>query len=251
MKLISWNVNGLRTILEKGLEAFLTEEKPDVFCLQEIKCQPDQLPDGKLEGYHLYWNSGERKGYSGVLTACRQKPLDCRLGIGVEDADKEGRVITLEYEDYFLVNVYTPNSKRDLSRLSFRQKVWDIAFLKYLQQLQQKKPIITCGDLNVAHKEIDLKNPKINRRNAGFTAEEREGIENYIQAGFIDTFREFEQGEGHYTWWSYRSAARKRNVGWRIDYCLISPSLRPQLQEAFIRSEIMGSDHCPVGIKLN
>lgn len=230
---------------------YLKEEMPDSICLQEIKIQPHEFEGQWPDGYHCYWESGERKGYAGVLVLTQNKPLSVSKGIGIADADKEGRTLTLEYPDHFLINVYTPNSKSDLSRLSFRQKVWDVAFLKYLKKCEQNKPVIVCGDFNVAHKEIDLKNPKTNRRSAGFTDEERQGIENYISSGFIDTFREFEKEGNHYTWWSYRSAARSRNVGWRIDYFLMSQALRPKLKEAFIRSEITGSDHCPVGICFN
>ena len=250
MKYISWNVNGLRNITKKGLGAYLLEEAPDTICLQEIKCQPDQYESDCFAGYHVYWNSAQRKGYSGVLVATRHEPQAVTRGIGVEEGDCEGRVLTLEYPDHFLVTVYTPNVKPDLSRLNFRHRAWDTAFIQYVKQLQERKPVVFCGDLNVAHKEIDLKNPKPNRGKPGFTDEEREGMERYIQAGFIDTFREFETGGDHYTWWSYRSAARARNVGWRIDYFLISSGLRPQLQDAFIRADVLGSDHCPVGIIL-
>lgn len=250
MKYTSWNVNGLRAVLKNGFMDYLVQEAPDLICLQEIKIQPEQFKDQWPDGYHCYWESGERKGYAGVLVLTKNKPLNFTQGIRVPEADKEGRVLTLEYPDHFLINVYTPNSKNDLSRLSFRQKVWDVAFLKYLKKMEQNKPVIVCGDFNVAHKEIDLKNPKTNSRSAGFTEEEREGIENYISAGFIDTFREFEKEGDHYTWWSYRSAARSRNVGWRIDYFLISKALRPRLKDAFIHSDVMGSDHCPVGILL-
>ena len=250
MKCISWNVNGLRNILKKGFTAYLAEEAPDVICLQEIKCQPDQVDTECFTDYHVYWNSGQRKGYAGVLVATRDKPQGVTLGIGVEAGDSEGRVLTLEYPDYFLVTVYTPNIKPDLSRLQFRHEVWDVASMEYIKGLEARKPVIFCGDLNVAHQEIDLKHPKPNRGKPGFTDEERAGMDNYIEHGFLDTFREFESGGDHYTWWSYRSAARQRNVGWRIDYCLISTQLRPQLQEAFIRTQVMGSDHCPVGIIL-
>jgi len=200
--------------------------------------------------YQHYWNPATRKGYSGTAVFTKIRPLKTTYGIGVEEHDDEGRVITLEFPKYFLVNVYTPNAQRDLARLSYRMQ-WDRDFLKYLKGLEKRKPVIFCGDLNVAHKEIDLKNPKANRRNAGFTDEERAGFSNYIEAGFIDTFREFNQGPGHYTWWSYMFHARAKNIGWRIDYFCISPALRPRLKEAFILPEVMGSDHCPVGIVLS
>ena len=211
---------------------------------------PEQVEADWPEGYHQYWHPAEKKGYSGTAVFTRIKPVKVTHGINAGTADAEGRVMTLEFEGFFLVNVYTVNAKRGLLRLDFRQKEWDPAFLKHVQKLWENKPVIFCGDLNVAHKEIDLANPKTNRRNAGFTDEEREGFDKYLQAGFIDTFREFESGGGHYTWWSYWASARERNIGWRIDYFCITPDLRPRLKEAFILPDVMGSDHCPTGIIL-
>lgn len=227
----------------------MEEVKPDILCLQEVKCSAD-LGNLLLDGYEQYWNYAEKKGYSGTAIFTKIKPNKVQPGMGADEHDREGRVLTAEYDDFYLVNVYTPNSKRDLSRLAYRQKEWDVAFLKYLKKLEKKKPVIFCGDLNVAHQEIDLKNPKANRRNHGFTDEEREGFTNLLKAGFIDTFREFEKGGGHYTWWSQLFKARERNIGWRIDYFCISPALRPRLQSASILPEVMGSDHCPVQIIL-
>jgi exodeoxyribonuclease-3 len=246
---ISWNVNGLRAVLKKGFAEWLLSEDPDVVCLQEIKAEEHQV-DYEFPGYHQYWYSAEKKGYSGTLVLSKVKPLSVSYGLGDEEHDKEGRVITVEYASYFLVNVYTPNSKNELQRLDYRTQVWDRLFLEHLVDLEKSKPVITCGDFNVAHKEIDLRNPKTNKRNAGFTIEERTAFDAYIQAGFIDTFREFNQEPDQHTWWSYRMGARERNVGWRIDYFLISPSLRKQLKHAFILQEVMGSDHCPVGITI-
>jgi len=249
MKLISWNVNGIRAVLKKGFLDFVKEHNPDILCLQETKV-PGEPIEMDLEEYHHYWNPAERKGYSGTAIFTKVKPLSEQNDMGVAKHDSEGRVQTLEFDNFYVVNVYTPNSKRELERLLYRQKEWDVDFLKYVKELEKKKPVIFCGDLNVAHKEIDLKNPKTNRRNAGFTDEEREGFDNIVNAGFIDTFREFHQEGGHYTWWSYMHQARARNIGWRIDYFCISPGLRPQLQDAFILSEVTGSDHCPVGINI-
>ncbi len=250
MKIISWNVNGIRAALKKGLLDFFKKSNPDIICLQEIKAAPDQV-DIKLKSeFKQYWNPAEKKGYSGTAVFSKIIPEEIRYGIGVKEGDSEGRVTTLSFQDYFLVNVYTPNAKNDLSRLKFREKTWDPSFLKYLKKLEKKKPVVFCGDLNVAHQEIDLANPKSNRHNAGFTAEERKGFENIIKAGFIDTFREFETGPNHYTWWSYRTNARDRNIGWRIDYFGISPHLKPRLKKAYIMPEVLGSDHCPVGIIL-
>lgn len=251
MKFISWNVNGIRAALNKGFMDFFTSVNADALCLQEVKAMPEQVEVDWPDGYHQFWNPARKKGYAGTAIFTKIEPQDVVYGIGQEEGDNEGRVITLEYPDYFLVTVYTPNAKRDLLRLPFRQKVWDVSFLKYVKGLEKKKPVIFCGDLNVAHKEIDLARPKSNRRNAGFTDEEREGMTNYIEAGFIDTFREFESEGGHYSWWSYRAGARERNVGWRIDYFCISEALRPRLKNAYIMQEVMGSDHCPVGIDLD
>ena len=249
MKLISWNVNGLRAVLKKNFLEFLSEEKPDVLCLQETKCTPDQVEQLWPASYTTYWNCAEKKGYSGTAIFTRERPLQVTPHLGISEHDREGRVLTAEYEGFFLVNVYTPNSKRELERLPYRQE-WDRDFLAYLKKLEQTKPVIICGDLNVAHTEIDLANPKANVRNHGFTIEERNGFSAFVKAGFMDSFREFEKGGGHYTWWSPMSGARSRNVGWRIDYFLLSQSLRPCLKKAFIRPEVMGSDHCPVGIEI-
>jgi len=251
MKIISWNVNGIRAVIKKGFYDFIDEYKPDILCLQETKAQPEQV-DIKLNQYpYQFWNSAEKKGYSGTAIFSKKEPLSVKNNIGIDKHDNEGRVITVEFEDYFLVTVYTPNSKRDLLRLDYRAQEWDIDFLKYLKKLEEEKPVIFCGDLNVAHKEIDLKNPKTNKRNAGFTDEERLGFDNYIESGFIDTFREFEKGEGHYTWWSYMFNSRSKNVGWRIDYFCISQILRSKLVKSYILKDVMGSDHAPVVIEIN
>jgi exodeoxyribonuclease III len=250
VKLVSWNVNGLRAVLRKNFHEFLHAEQPDILCLQETKCRSDDVEQLWPATYTTFWNSAEKKGYSGTAIFTRTRPLKVVPHIGLAEHDREGRVLAAEYPDFFLVNVYVPNSKRDLSRLTYRQK-WDADFLRYLKKLEQKKPVIFCGDFNVAHAEIDLANPKANVHNHGFTPEERAGFSALVQGGFLDTFREFEPGGGHYTWWSQMSGARSRNVGWRLDYFLISKALRPRLQRAFIRPEIPGSDHCPVGIELD
>ena len=251
MKIISWNVNGIRAIIKKGFYDFIDEYKPDILCLQETKAHPEQV-DIKLNQYpYQFWNSAEKKGYSGTAIFSKKEPLSVKNNIGIDKHDNEGRVITVEFEDYFLVTVYTPNSKRELLRLEYRAQEWDVDFLKYLKKLEEEKPVIFCGDLNVAHKEIDLKNPKTNKRNAGFTDEERSGFDNYIESGFIDTFREFEKGEGHYTWWSYMFNSRAKNVGWRIDYFCISQILRSKLAKSYILKDVMGSDHAPVAIEIN
>ena len=249
VKLISWNVNGLRAVLKKNFLEYLDTEQPDVLCLQETKCTPDDVEQLWPASYATFWNCAEKKGYSGTALFTKERPLKVTPHVGIVEHDKEGRVLTAEFKEFFLVNVYTPNSKRELERLPYRQ-VWDRDFLAYLKKLEQKKPVIFCGDLNVAHTEIDLANPKANVRNHGFTIEERNGFSAFVNAGFMDTFREFEKGGGHYSWWSPMGGARSRNVGWRLDYFLISQSLRPQLKKAFIRPEIFGSDHCPVGIEL-
>jgi exodeoxyribonuclease-3 len=248
MKFISWNVNGIRAIIKKGFLEFIEQANPDVICLQEIKARAEQV-DFFLPEYFQYWNSAQRPGYSGAAIFTKIKPLAVKNDLGLSEHDREGRVITLEFSDYFLVTVYTPNAKRDLSRLAYRMK-WDADFLIYLKKLEGKKPVIFCGDLNVAHQEIDLANPKANVGNHGFTPEERAGFDNFIKAGFIDAFREFHQDGGHYTWWSLMPGVRQRNIGWRIDYFCLSAALRPRLQEAFILPEVIGSDHCPVGIVL-
>lgn len=250
MKLISWNVNGLRAVLRKKFLDYLATEAPDILCLQETKATPDDVEQLWPNTYTTYWNSAQKKGYSGTAIFTLHKPLSVTQGIAIDEHDREGRVLTLEFPEYFLVNVYVPNSKRELTRLPYRQQ-WDKDFLAYLKKLERKKPVIMCGDLNVAHTEIDLANPKANVRNHGFTIEERDGFSAFVKAGFLDTFREFEKGGGHYTWWSPMGGARGRNVGWRIDYFMISQSLRPRLKSAFIRPHVMDSDHCPVGIELD
>lgn len=249
MKLISWNVNGLRACVKKGFLDYFNAVNADIFCLQETKLQPDQI-DLELEGYLQYWNSAEKKGYSGTAVFSRIKPLSIQYGLGLDAYDGEGRVITLEYEDFYLVNVYTPNSQRELTRLDFRMD-WEDVFRYYLMTLDEKKPVVLCGDLNVAHQEIDLKNPKNNRRNAGFTEEEREKMTQLLNTGFVDTFRYFyPEKEGAYTWWSYMRQARDRNAGWRIDYFIVSETLQSKLKKAEIHADVMGSDHCPVMLEL-
>jgi exodeoxyribonuclease-3 len=251
MKLISWNVNGLRSILGKGLLEFWTAEKPDVLCLQEIKARPEQVADTTWpRGFAPHWNSAEKPGYSGTATFTKKKPQSSTTGVGKAEHDGEGRVITTEYDDFFLVNVYTPNSQRELTRLAYRTTQWEPAFRAYLKKLEKKKPVIFCGDLNVAHTELDLANPKTNRKNAGFTDEERREFQLLIDEGFVDTFRLFTQGNGHYTWWSYMNNARPRNIGWRIDYFLVSPALVPRIKSARILPHVPGSDHCPVVLEL-
>ncbi len=249
MKLISWNVNGLRAVLKKNFLDFLATEKPDVLCLQETKCTPDQVEQLWPASYTTFWNCAEKKGYSGTAIFTKERPLKVTPHIGIHEHDNEGRVLTAEYADFFLVNVYVPNSKRELTRLAYRQQ-WDKDFLAYLKKLEKKKPVIWCGDLNVAHTEIDLSNPKANVKNHGFTPEERAGFDAVVKAGFVDTFREFEKGPGHYTWWSQMMNCRARNIGWRVDYFVTSEKLRPALKRAWISPEVMGSDHCPVGLEL-
>lgn len=249
MKFISWNVNGLRACVGKGFLDFFKEADADIFCLQETKLQEGQI-DLELPGYHQYWNYAEKKGYSGTAIFTKTEPLSVAYGIGVEEHDHEGRVITLEYPDFYFITVYTPNSQNELTRLDYRMK-WEEDFLSYLKKLEENKPVIFCGDLNVAHNEIDLKNPKSNRKNAGFTDEERGRFTALMQAGFIDTFRYFyPDQEGIYSWWSYRFSARAKNAGWRIDYFVVSESLKDRLEDAAIYTEVMGSDHCPVGLFL-
>ena len=251
MKIISWNVNGIRAVLKKGFLDFINKTNPDIICIQETKASPEQV-DLVLEEYpYKYWNSAVKKGYSGTAIFSKVKPLNVENDLKIEKHDQEGRVICFELENYYLVTVYTPNSKRDLSRLNYRQKEWDIDFLKYLKKLESKKPVIFCGDLNVAHKEIDLKNPKTNKRNAGFTSEEKKGFENYILSGFVDTFRKFNQESGHYTWWSYMFNARSRNIGWRIDYFCVSEKIKNKISKSIILSDIMGSDHAPILIEID
>lgn len=249
LKLISWNVNGIRACVGKGFVDFFKEVDADIFCLQETKLQAGQL-DLDLPGYHQYWNYAEKKGYSGTAVFSKEEPLQVMYGIGIEEHDKEGRVITLEFEEFYLITVYTPNSQRELTRLQYRM-VWEKDFLAYIKGLEETKPVVVCGDLNVAHQEIDLKNPKSNRKNAGFTDEERGCFTALLEKGFIDTFRYFYPDlVGIYSWWSYQFSARKNNAGWRIDYFLTSESLKEHLKDAMIYTEIMGSDHCPVGLLL-
>ena len=250
MKLISWNVNGLRAVWQKGFPDFFKEVDADIFCLQETKMQEGQL-DVNFDGYYQYFNSAVKKGYSGTAMFTKNKPLAIKYDIGIEEHDQEGRVITLEFENFYMVNVYTPNSKSELERLEYRQK-WEDDFRTYLLNLDKQKPVILCGDLNVAHQEIDLKNPKTNRRSAGFTDEEREKMTELLEAGFTDTFRYlYPTKENAYTWWSYRMRAREKNVGWRIDYFIVSKRLQPNIKEAKILSEVMGSDHCPVELQID
>ncbi|MBQ1507644.1 MAG: exodeoxyribonuclease III [Ruminococcus sp.] len=244
-KFISWNVNGLRACVTKGFLDYFKEAGADAFCLQETKLQEGQI-ELDLDGYYQYWNYAEKKGYSGTAIFCREKPISVSYGIGIEEHDREGRVIAAEFEDYYLVTCYTPNSQNELKRLDYRME-WEDAFLAYLKKLEENKPVILCGDLNVAHKEIDLKNPKTNRKNAGFTDEERGKMTSLLGNGFIDTYRFFNPDkEGIYSWWSYRFKAREKNAGWRIDYFITSESLRERLVSAEIHTEVMGSDHCPV-----
>ena len=250
MKLISWKVNGIRDCVTKGFLDFFNEVDADIFCIQESKLQAGQI-DLELPGYYQYWNYAEKKGYSGTAIFTKKEPLDVFYGLGIEEHDKEGRVITLEFENFYMVTVYTPNSKNELARLDYRM-VWEDAFKEYLLELDKKKPVIVCGDLNVAHKEIDLKNPKTNLRNAGFTIEERDKFTNLLTSGFTDTFRYFYPDvAGIYSWWSYRFKAREKNAGWRIDYFLTSNSLQDKLEDAKIHTEVFGSDHCPVELKIN
>ena len=249
MKLISWNVNGLRACVGKGFEEFVREQDADIICLQETKLQEGQI-DLQLPGYEMFWNYAEKKGYSGTALFTKEKPIAVTYGMGIEEHDKEGRIICAEFTEYFVVTVYTPNSQNELARLPYRME-WEDAFLAYLKKLEEKKPVIFCGDLNVAHREIDLKNPKTNRKNAGFTDEEREKFSRLLENGFVDTFRHFyPDAEGIYSWWSYRFKAREKNAGWRIDYFLVSECLKDRLQDAMIYTEVMGSDHCPVGLLL-
>ena len=248
-KLISWNVNGLRACVTKGFLDYFREADADVFCLQETKLQAGQI-DLPLPGYHQYWNYAEKKGYSGTAMFTKEEPLSVSCGIGAEEHDKEGRVITAEFPDYYVVTCYTPNSQDGLARLPYRRE-WNAAFLAYLKGLEEKKPVVFCGDLNVAHREIDLKNPKTNRKNAGFTDEEREDFTTLLDAGFNGTFPHFyPDAEGIYSWWSYRFKAREKNAGWRIDYFCVSESLKDRLESASIHTEVYGSDHCPVEVVL-
>lgn len=248
MKLISWNVNGIRAAYRKGFNEFFDDVNADIFCIQETKMQEGQL-DLTKEGYHVYLNSAERKGYSGTAVWTKKEPISVTRGIGIEEHDNEGRVLTLEYDSFYLVNVYTPNSKRELERLEYRV-TWETEFRNYLQELRKRKPIILCGDLNVAHKELDVKNDKANRGSAGFTDEERRELENLLNLKYIDTYRYFYPEKEKYSWWSYFGKAREKNVGWRIDYFIVSDELEDNLKDAYIFDNIFGSDHCPVGLEL-
>lgn len=249
MKLISWNVNGLRAVYKKGFEDFFNEINADVFCIQETKMQEGQF-EINLPNYNIYMNSAVKKGYSGTAVFTKIKPISVKYGIDIEEHDQEGRVITLEFDKFFLVDVYTPNSQRELTRLEYRMK-WEDDFRKYLKNLDKTKPVVMCGDLNVAHNEIDLKNPKQNRRNAGFTDEERSKMTELLKSGFIDTYRYlYPDIENAYTWWSYMANAREKNIGWRIDYFIVSDRLKEKINDAKIYSNIMGSDHCPVGLEM-
>ena len=245
MKFISWNVNGIRAVIKKGFYDFMNEYKPDIICIQETKAHKEQV-ELSLPNYpYQFWNSAVKKGYSSTAIFSKIEPLNVKYDIGIEEHDQEGRVITLEFDNYYLVTVYTPNSKRELLRLEYRQ-VWDKEFLKFIKNLEQQKPVIFCGDLNVAHKEIDLKNPKTNRFNPGFTDEERSCFSNIVNSDFIDTFREFNKDGGHYTWWSYMFQARAKDIGWRIDYFCISKILKENLKDSYILKDVLGSDHAPI-----
>jgi exodeoxyribonuclease-3 len=249
MKLISWNVNGIRSVLNKGFTEFVKKQNPDILCLQETKT-PGQAVLVDIGGYEQFWNHAQKTGYSGTAVFTKIKPLSVVNDMGIDKHDQEGRVMTLEFKDFYLVNVYVPNSKRELERLLYRTKEWDVDFLRHLKKLEKKKPVVFCGDMNVAHQEIDLTYPKANVKNHGFTPEERAGFDNIIKAGYVDAFREFEKGTGHYTWWSPMGNCRAKNIGWRIDYFCISASLRARLKKSFILQDVLGSDHCPVGIVL-
>jgi len=248
MKLLSWNVNGIRAAMKKGFLDFFSEQKPDILCVQETKARPEQV-ELHLPGYHQYWNSAHKKGYSGTAIFTKHKPLDVTYDLGKDEHDTEGRMITAEFEKFFLVNVYTPNSQRGLARLDYRMQ-WDADFRKHLGKLERSKPVIVCGDLNVAHKPIDLKNPESNRMNPGFSDEERASFDKILDTGFLDSFRTVNQDPGNYTWWSYMFKARARNIGWRIDYFLVSNALKQDFVKSFILPDVHGSDHCPVGLRL-
>ena len=249
MKCISWNVNGIRSCVKKGFLDFFKEADADIFCIQETKMQEGQL-DLELDGYEQYWNYAVKKGYSGTAVFTKERPLAVTYGMAIEEHDQEGRVITLEYEDFYFVTVYTPNSQSELARLDYRM-TWEDDFLAYLKGLEEKKPVVFCGDLNVAHKEIDLKNPKTNRKNAGFTDEERGKFTDLLAAGFTDTFRYlYPDVEGIYSWWSYRFSARAKNAGWRIDYFCVSDCLKDKIEDAKILTDVMGSDHCPIELDI-
>lgn len=252
MRIISWNVNGIRAVAKKGLVASIEAMKPDIICFQETKAQDDQVEEVvKDYGFHFTSNSAIKKGYSGVAILSKEAPISIAKGIGIEEHDQEGRVLTAEFRDFYLVNVYVPNSQNGLKRIDYRQK-WDKDFFKYFKSLEAKKPVLVCGDMNVAHQAIDLKNDKANYdKNPGYTQKEIDGIQRMIDGGFVDSFRHFYPEEEKYSWWSYRMNARERNVGWRIDYFLISDSFMPRVKDAFILNDVFGSDHCPVGVELN
>jgi exodeoxyribonuclease-3 len=249
MKFISWNVNGFRACLNKGFEEFFKNTDADFFCIQETKMQPGQA-DFKADGYYQYWYSAEKKGYSGTAVFTKHEPLNVTYGLGIEEHDHEGRIITLEYEKFYLLCVYTPNAQRELARLDYRMN-WEDALREYMKKLDSNKPVIYCGDLNVAHEEIDLKNPKTNHFSAGFSDEERGKFTELLSAGFTDTFRELYPEKVQYSWWSYMYHAREKNVGWRIDYFVVSQRLFEKVKDSFILTEIMGSDHCPVGLEID
>lgn len=249
MLLMSWNINGIRSCLSKGFEASIRSINPDILCLQEVRATREQA-EFDLPEYDVFWNDAEKKGYSGTAILTKKKPKTSTFGLGIDKHDHEGRVITLEFDTWHLVTVYTPNAQRDLARLPYRSEEWDVDFLAYVTELQKKKPVVFCGDLNVSHKEIDLARPKPNIGNAGFTTEERAGFDHIIEAGFIDTFRAFTSDGGHYTWWSNFGQSRAKNIGWRIDYFCISAALRPKLKAASILPDITGSDHCPITVDM-
>ncbi|MBD3255717.1 MAG: exodeoxyribonuclease III [Candidatus Lokiarchaeota archaeon] len=252
MKLISWNVNGINSTVKKGLIDFMKKEDAEVYSFQETKASPDNA-DAKLknlEGYYDYWDSGEEKGYSGIASYVKTEPLSVKKGIGVDKFDKEGRVLTLEYDKYFLLNIYFPNAGRGLKRLDYKLD-FNNEFLVYAEELRETKPLVLCGDFNVAHEEKDLANPKSNEKNAGFTPDERSWFSKFLNQGYIDTYREFEQEGGHYTYWTYRYNAREKNIGWRIDYFIVSEELKDKLEKSYMMSDVMGSDHCPIGLKID
>jgi exodeoxyribonuclease-3 len=249
MKLVSWNVNGLRAVVKKGFDQIFADFDADIFCLQETKLSEGQI-DLNFAGYESYWNYAEKKGYSGTAIFTRHKPISVTTGIGIEQHDKEGRVVTLEFDNFYMVDVYTPNAQQELARLDYRMQ-WESDFMAYLCALDAKKPVIVCGDMNVAHNEIDLKNPATNHKNPGFSDEERSAFSRLLDAGFVDTFRTLHPDEQIFSWWSYRFSARQKNIGWRIDYFLVSKRLLPQVTDASIHTDILGSDHCPVSLTIN
>lgn len=249
MKLISWNVNGLRACITKGFNNFFNEVNADIFCIQETKMQEDQATEIQYEGYNRYMNSAEKKGYAGTMVFAKEEPLSVTYGLGIEEHDKEGRIITLEYPDFYFICCYTPNSKRELERLDYRM-IWEDEIRKYMKRLEEKKPVVYCGDLNVAHEEIDIKNPKTNHRSAGFTDEERNKFTELLNAGFIDTYRYMYPEKVEYSWWSYMRQAREKNIGWRIDYFVTSKSLEKNIKDAKIHTRVLGSDHCPIELDI-